>query len=139
MSSWKGWDGTEMEGRIDFRLAPTARAPAEARGAVERLAPNLHPEESEALKLLVSELVTNSVRHAGLDPGGWIDVAVHLRPGSVRVAVTDPGPGFEPPAEQPHPGRSSGWGLFLVQRVADRWGVEADDVTQVWAELRRAG
>jgi anti-sigma regulatory factor (Ser/Thr protein kinase) len=128
-----------MEGGLDLRLAPTARAPAEARGVVERLATDLSPEECEALKLLVSELVTNSVRHAGLDRGQWIDVAVRFRPGSVRVTVSDPGRGFEPPARRPHSRQPSGWGLFLVQGIADRWGIQSDGTTEVWAELRRTG
>jgi anti-sigma regulatory factor (Ser/Thr protein kinase) len=120
------------------RLAPTARAPAKARGVVDRLAPPLRPEEVPAVRLLVSELVTNSVRHAGLDPNEWIDLQVDVDPDALRVTVTDPGGGFNPPARPPHPTEPSGWGLTLVQRMADRWGISSDGRTQVWFELRRA-
>lgn len=122
-----------------LRLAPTLRAPAEARGAVERLAHRLRPKECEALQLLVSELVTNSVRHARLGRREWIDVQIELHPEAVRVTVSDPGRGFEPPSRTPRPHDTDGWGLFLVERVADRWGVNSDGRTQVWFELRRAG
>jgi anti-sigma regulatory factor (Ser/Thr protein kinase) len=120
------------------RLAPTTRAPAEARGVVERLTPPLRPEEVPAVRLLVSELVTNSVRHAGLNPHEWIDIRVDVDPHAVRVSVTDPGGGFHPPPQPPHPTEPSGWGLTLVQRMADRWGISSDGRTQVWFELHRA-
>jgi serine/threonine-protein kinase RsbW len=105
---------------------------------VERLAPLLRPQEVAAVRLLVSELVTNSVRHAGLDPNEWIDLQVDVDPQAVRVTVTDPGGRFQPPTGPPHPTDPSGWGLTLVQRVADRWGISSDGRTQVWFELHRA-
>jgi len=39
----------------------------------------------------------------------------------------------------PHPSRQSGWGLFLVDRMADRWGVDRSEGTRVWFELEREG
>jgi anti-sigma regulatory factor (Ser/Thr protein kinase) len=119
------------------RLAPTVRAPAEARGVVDRMAPPLRPDEVPAVRLLVSELVTNSVRHAGLNPHEWIDLQVDVAPDAVRVTVTDPGDGFNPPSRPPHPSEPSGWGLTLVQRMADRWGLASNGRTQVWFELYR--
>jgi anti-sigma regulatory factor (Ser/Thr protein kinase) len=105
---------------------------------VDRLAPPLRPDELPAVRLLVSELVTNSVRHAGLDSHEWIDIQVEVEPDAVRVTVTDPGGGFMPPTRPPHPTEPSGWGLTLVQRMADRWGISSDSRTQVWFELHRA-
>jgi anti-sigma regulatory factor (Ser/Thr protein kinase) len=125
-------------GGLALRLAPTVHAPARARGIVDELAGELDPEEHEALQLLVSELVTNSVRHARFGPEGWIDLQIRLRPDTVRVTVKDPGGGFSPPERVPHPGQPYGWGLLLVQRVADRWGIDTNDHTEVWFELRRA-
>jgi anti-sigma regulatory factor (Ser/Thr protein kinase) len=122
-----------------MRLAPTARAPAEARSVVDGLAPPLRPNEVPAVRLLVSELVTNSVRHAELGADDWIDLQVAVAPDAVRVTVTDPGGGFVPPARPPHPTDPSGWGLTLVQRIADRWGISSDGRTQVWFELSRTG
>jgi anti-sigma regulatory factor (Ser/Thr protein kinase) len=121
------------------RLPATARAPAEARRAVARLGPALDERELQALRLLVSELVTNSVRHAGLDPDDHIDLHVAVAPEAVRVSVTDPGGRFEAGLERrPRSGQPSGWGLFLVQCLADRWGVHTDGQTRVWFEFRRS-
>jgi anti-sigma regulatory factor (Ser/Thr protein kinase) len=125
------------EGWRAVRLSPTARAPAEARDVVDRIEVDLAPEEKDAVRLLVSELVTNSVRHAGLGPDDRIELGIAVTPKVVRVTVTDPGGGFEPPSRSPRPGHPSGWGLFLVQRLADRWGVSSDGRTGVWLELHR--
>jgi hypothetical protein len=54
------------------------------------------------------------------------------------VDVTDHGDGFAAPAA-PTPGRASGWGLFMVDRLADRWGVDTEGTTRVWFELVRHG
>jgi anti-sigma regulatory factor (Ser/Thr protein kinase) len=121
------------------RLTATARAPAEARRAVGRFGRVLDEHELESLRLLVSELVTNSVRHAGLSPDDHIDLQVTVAPELVRVSVEDPGGRFEArPERRPRSRQPSGWGLFLVQRVADRWGVLTDGCTRVWFELRRS-
>ena len=55
----------------------------------------------------------------------------------IRVEVHDSGPGFEPPEAPPTLYRESGFGLFLVDRIADRWGVSSDGGTTVWFELDR--
>jgi anti-sigma regulatory factor (Ser/Thr protein kinase) len=84
----------------------------------------------EDLRLIVSELVTNSLKHSCQDV---VTVAVQVSAATVRVEVSDPGGGF---AARVAPGREdqiSGWGLFLVQRVSDRWGMIPGD--GVWAEI----
>jgi anti-sigma regulatory factor (Ser/Thr protein kinase) len=90
----------------------------------------------ERAELLVSEVVTNSVRHADLDPEDRIDVHMHCSPSMLRVDVTDPGPGFDPVGMRPRPG--GGWGLWLMDQLATRWGVERDGNTHVWFEIRTA-
>jgi anti-sigma regulatory factor (Ser/Thr protein kinase) len=88
------------------------------------------------LLLLTTELVTNAVRHGGR-PGSEIDVTLLRTDTAVRVEVGDPGPGFDPGASAP--GHDRGWGLFLVDRLADRWGVERiGNRTVVWFELAAA-
>ncbi len=91
----------------------------------------------EDLRLMISELLTNSVRHAGLTREDRIELCVDSTPRKFRVEVTDPGPGFQAPAELPTLHQDSGWGLFLVGRLADRWGVEYDGHTRVWFEIDR--
>ena len=65
--------------------------------------------------LVISELVTNSVRHAGLDATEPVQLSVRVRGDTVRVAVRDPGPGFKPPAAPEDPAHVGGWGLVLVE------------------------
>ena len=131
-------DARGMAPRIDLRLTPDPAAPAQARRSVDRVAADLDAEAVDTLRLLVSELVTNSVRHASLDRTQWIDLCLETRPEAVRVSVTDPGVGFDRPPDVPSPGDPSGWGLYLVEQMADRWGVDRNGVTEVWFELELA-
>ena len=90
----------------------------------------------ETLRLLVSELVANSIRHARSDE---LRLTVSVGPDAVLTEVVDGGDGFEAPAADARKSDRTGWGLFLVERLADRWGVvREDDGTRVWFELRRA-
>ena len=88
--------------------------------------------------LVISELVTNSVRHAGLEATEPLQLSVRVAGDTVRVAVRDRGPGFKPPAAPNDPAHVGGWGLVLVDQLAERWGVEHDgEVNLVWCELKR--
>jgi len=122
---------------IDLRLTPDVRAPEVARRSLAALRTAVGERVVEEAMLLVSELVTNSVRHAALQP----DQTIGLRIGSVghmlRVEVSDPGPGFEP-AVGAGPNGLGGWGLWLLDRVAARWGVSRDHGSRVWFELDAA-
>jgi anti-sigma regulatory factor (Ser/Thr protein kinase) len=107
----------------------------QARTAIDRaLGPALPAPVANDLRLIVSELVTNVVRHAALDPGQEMEVRGELAGGRVRVEVSDPGKGFEP-AVTPSPDRGSGWGLFILDRLAQRWGTVGDEPNVVWFEL----
>src|SRR5687767_5131874 len=71
------------------------------------------------VELIVSELATNSVRHAGCDESGEISVEADVEPDRVRVALSDTGLGFEAHTPQP-PGKGSsgGYGLVLLDRLS---------------------
>lgn len=86
------------------------------------------------VELLVSEIVTNAIRHGD----GDLVLVVTTFDDRVRVDVHDSGPGFVPVARRPPPGESSGWGLYLVAGLADSWGVAAGSRTQVWFEISAA-
>ena len=92
------------------------------------------------VRLLVSELVTNSVRHAQIGPEDSIVLKVALERDSVRVEVIDGGPGFEAPADEPSTESAresgSGWGLFFVDQLADRWATDPS-AGLVWFEIMR--
>jgi anti-sigma regulatory factor (Ser/Thr protein kinase) len=91
------------------------------------------------LLLLLTELVTNAVRHGDAGPDRPLNVTLERRPRCVRVEVVDPGAGFVPRPPRA-PDGSGGWGLVLVERIAERWGVSpALPGTCVWFELRLAG
>ncbi len=122
---------------IDLKLRPTPGAVPDARRALDALDEEVSARTLEDLRLLVSELVTNSVRHAGLKEMQTIELKVKLLPDTVRVEVNDQGTGFEPTPRSASSEDQSGWGLYLVSRLADRWGVSSDGVTRVWFELTR--
>jgi serine/threonine-protein kinase RsbW len=118
--------------KLGLRLPDEPRAVASARRAVEGLNTRVSPERLDDVQLLVTELVTNAVRHAG----GWIDVRVVALPDCIRVEVVDSGPGFDPESvADPDLDSTGGRGLFLVGQIADRWGVEREGRTRVWFEI----
>jgi len=114
-------------------LASRPDAPSLARRAVAELSDALHPETIEDLKLLASELVTNSCRH--VVGGESISLELELVDDIVRLEVADQGSGFDPVVEGLDLASKSGRGLFIVDTLADRWGVHSGAPTRVWAEL----
>ena len=122
--------------QIDMRLTPNPEAALAARRCLHRLGTVLPSEKLEDVRLVVSELVTNSVRHAGLSPDEQISLTVVISDGSVRGRVCDPGPGFEKPSEpRLRTDLSGGWGLPILERISDRWGVERNGCACVWFEI----
>jgi len=91
----------------------------------------------DKLAVLVSELVSNAVLHAGLSERDSVTLRVMHRPGRARVSVSDAGECFEPPVINHDDGFSTrGRGLFIVDSLSDSWGVERDDEgCTVWCEL----
>jgi anti-sigma regulatory factor (Ser/Thr protein kinase) len=124
-----------MADSLQIRLPIGPQAAVRARQALDRLASSFPPEVLENLRLLTSELVTNSVRHSGMEPSGTVGVQVTLTPSLIRVEVTDLGRGFEYTPIIPSLYQTSGWGLYLVEQIADRWGVARKDGTLVWFEM----
>src|SRR4051794_8798135 len=114
-----GRAGGDMRFRLQLRA--DKRAPGEARRVLERrVESRLRDDERETVRLLVSELVANGVRHAAGDEP--LTLVVALDADRLRVEVHDRGAGFEPGVPTPR-GAEGGYGLFLVDRLASRWGV----------------
>jgi anti-sigma regulatory factor (Ser/Thr protein kinase) len=126
---------TPLDLRLNLERDP--QAPSLARAAVAGFCERgeLDSEQASTLALLVSELVSNAVMHSQAPPASEILLCVCvLDDGGVRVEVIDRGSGFT--ALPRDPGRSNGgYGLFLVDRQASRWGVDRVGGTRVWFEL----
>ena len=130
----QGPDGLRM------RLGSGPDAAAEARRAIARLRADLDPPLMETLRLLVTELVTNSVRHTDCQA---FTLRIAVGKSAVLTEVADDGPTFDLEPYEGENGRSSdpdtSWGLFLVQRLARDWGVKEEGRSKrVWFELGRA-
>jgi len=123
-----------QEAEVRLLLPPTPDSPAAARDAMAQFEGRVEEEVLENLRLIVSELVTNSYRHAAMRSEERLEVRARLRDGVLRLEVEDPGDGFAAP-DDPVPHAESGWGLYLLNHVADRWGVNRGPVTEVWAEM----
>ena len=126
--------GTEI--RKHLRHEP--KAATEARAALRPLEGEIGHETFETLRLLVTELVVNSVRHVEAEATDRIEMSVRASGGTVYVEVADSGRGFEP-TPQYDPEATSGRGLLIVDALCDRWGVEHGAQTRVWCELLEPG
>ena len=127
-----------MRSYIDLTLTPNSEAPGISRRSLDDLEDILSGEQLENARLLVTELVTNSVTHVSAVPGDAIRLRVTAPSGMLRVEVTDAG--FWKPAPKDYsqpPDGVSGWGLYLVDRLSERWGVSGDEHTCVWFEIAR--
>jgi anti-sigma regulatory factor (Ser/Thr protein kinase) len=117
-------------------------APAVARQELEALRDELEPLLYEDLALLVTELVANSVRHAGASAGDRVGFDLSVTETLIRVDVRDGGPGFVPVPREPGDTSPYHWGLHIVEQVADRWAVVPasgnGSTTCVWSELDRS-
>ena len=110
-----------MEHRATFELAPEAASKARAVVNAE-LGPAVSTKVLEDATLLVSELVTNAVRHAPREGLPKIELRLKVDPARVRVVVSDPGTGFVAEPKLPTASESSGWRSGSITRVASRGG-----------------
>ena len=125
------------ETKVVFRFPASPDAPGRARLAAENMLQDNYAELMETSLLLVSELVTNSVRHGRLGPDKYIELKIAAFANGVKIDVVDPGTGF---SYQPRKGaldRVGGWGLYMVEQLSHRWGVNEGFPTTVWFELQK--
>ena len=109
-------------------LPPHAASIVLARRAIEALP--LGAARTGEVKLIVSELVTNSIEHGELGAHDRIELHARVdRRGALHMDVRDPGPG-------PQPGAREGMGWRILERMADRWGSDrSEGQARVWFEL----
>jgi len=123
-----------MSSTVTFGIPRDPTAPSEARRAIERLEDKIAPDVAPDVKLLVSELITNSVKYGG---NGEVTLRIDTAsPRKLVIEVIDQGAGFVPVARNRPATEVGGWGLHLVQTLSDRWGVY-EGSTHVWFEIDR--
>jgi anti-sigma regulatory factor (Ser/Thr protein kinase) len=123
---------------LDAALPAHPLAAHQARKILRGRLETLDAASLDMLQLLTSELVANSARHAGLVQEDRIGLQVRRRRGWIRVEVVNRGRRFEPHVPLTKASDDgSGWGLFVVNETADRWGViDRPPNHHVWFELR---
>jgi anti-sigma regulatory factor (Ser/Thr protein kinase) len=125
---------------ISTSLTADSLAPASARSVLsEFLGAELSNELALDAELLTSELVTNSVMHSGLVVTDLIWMELSLTEERLRVTISDADVLFDRGETPNRRDRRDlgGWGLVLVERVSDRWGIVRNEPNSVWFELDR--
>ncbi len=123
---------------LRLSLGRDPQAPSLARAALRSFSEHtaIAAPESAMLGLLVSELVSNAVLHSDAPAASGILLrACRLDGSAVRVEVIDAGNGFTALPRAPVKCAIGGYGLFLVDEQASRWGVDREGGTRVWFEL----
>jgi hypothetical protein len=127
-------------GRVDLVLMLPAdtRAPAAVRATLNAIESFLPPETLEDARLLASEVVTNAVRHSGLEPTDRMEVRASAWPDRLRVEVLGGTHPFFPKllgSREP----AAGWGLVFVATLSSHWGIHhGRGGVEVWFEIEAA-
>ncbi len=119
---------------FEFSFPATEKTPRLARRALDGQLAYLGPDAEARMRLAMSEIVTNAVRHGHLDPDQRIVVTVDLRDAEARVEVRQP-TRAEAPVENTPREDDGGFGLPLVEELVDAWGVEPGPPGVVWFEI----
>jgi len=122
---------------LELELQRNPQAPTVARSGLSGLCNDLDvsPSERHTLMLLVSEVVSNAVRHSPGPADAPVLFAATVGEDIVHIDVTDAGRGFTPRRHDPR--AEGGYGLYLLDKAASRWGVDRVGGTRVWFEIAR--
>jgi anti-sigma regulatory factor (Ser/Thr protein kinase) len=125
---------------LALRLPLDRRAPATARTLVLSYRDRVTGVLLEEAQLVLSEMVTNSLRHSGAAPEEGLVIRTRLTDTGLRLEVENPGQDGVVALRAPGGARGGGYGLNIVEHVSRRWGVErgSDAGTRVWADLARS-
>ena len=122
-----------MSAELTVELPRNAEAPSLARRALADL-DGVDAELLPDLRLLVTELITNSVKYGGEGP---VTLQVTATDERVRAEIIDQGVGFTPKKRDDDLEKVGGWGLHLVEELTTKWGTYQGS-THVWFEIDRA-
>jgi two-component sensor histidine kinase len=122
--------------RALYKIEPQLQGPALARRIIaEELAARVPAPVLDDLKLMVSELVANGIVHGARQDNALVMLDLSVN-GAIRCRVLDHGHGFASRVRREGPG---GWGLQVVEQLADRWGMQCSPQrTEVWFERQAA-
>lgn len=120
-----------MSAELSVELPRTAQAPFLARRALAELDDRIDARILPDVLLLVSELITNSVKYGGDGP---VRLLVRVEEDRVRAEIIDQGAGFTPVTRGGDLDRVGGWGLHLVEQLTSEWGTY-EGSTHVWFEI----
>jgi anti-sigma regulatory factor (Ser/Thr protein kinase) len=120
-----------MATSYSLELPRSLEAPAQARDALTQLEPSLPEHVLPDMTLLVSELITNSVKYGGEGP---VRLEITHDNDAIRTEIVDQGVGFTPVQRDGDLSRVGGWGLHLVDQLTDDWGTY-EGSTHVWFEI----
>jgi signal transduction histidine kinase len=123
-----------LDTELSLRIPGGPGAPAEARSALRRFHADLPMELMQVVTLLTSELVANAVRHAA---ARVVELTCEVAADWVRVEVADSGAGSGRKPVPRNPDYTGGWGLYMLEELASRWGVADGGGTRVWFEIDR--
>jgi anti-anti-sigma factor len=132
---------TQFIDRVELELPRHPTSPGRARAELRQfLRGRRSKNDAATATLLISELVTNAVLHAGETSAGSIALRITTYADRLRVEVSDSGPGFDLEQLPPRPHATGGHGLLVVDGLASRWGTDRahDDGRsrfRVWFEL----
>jgi anti-sigma regulatory factor (Ser/Thr protein kinase) len=116
--------------------APASVAVARQRLAADLVSAGIFDGAVRDAVLVVSELLSNAIRHARPLPGVNVQVAWALDGGAIEVAVSDGGALTRPVATHASLSSLGGRGLDIVEYLASTWGIRTDDAgLTVWAVL----
>jgi anti-sigma regulatory factor (Ser/Thr protein kinase) len=116
---------------LSVELPRNPDAPFLARRALDDLQGSIDPDVLPDVRLLVTELITNSVKYGGEGP---VRLEVQTSGKSLRAEIIDQGVGFTPKVRDADLDRVGGWGLHLTERLTSRWGTY-EGSTHVWFEI----
>ena len=120
-----------MPVELSVDLPRTPQAPYLARRALDELGGKIEESMLPDVRLLVSELVTNSVKYGGDGP---VRLEISAAGERLRAEIIDQGVGFTPVKRSDDLDKVGGWGLHLVQELTTDWGTY-EGSTHVWFEI----
>ena len=121
-----------MELRLPCDVASISSA---RRLAIDFAGDRLSDMKLDDFVLMVSEVVTNAVKHGSPEADGNIGLRLEGDQDALRVVVTDGGQVFAIDPGDIDPDRDESFGLLLVNKLADRWGYSLDGKKAIWLEV----